>query len=1356
MIWGYSKWFKSILLLVFLIVISHSTIFGELKFKHYNSNDGLNNNTVFSIVQDGEGFMWFGTEKGLARFDGLNFYQYYYRYNSDDGIPGNKIEQLATDYHGDVWILSEGKVAKYSKTKDDFEVFKPIHSSKKDVYVNNLFKLENGDLGFCTNAGIFLFDHKLESFEQPWKLNSNLLTDNIQATIYTEDAGYWIFKKDAIYVLDSLNTISEKHIIVYGDKVPNLTQGLSGIIEGLSGEIFVSKIHSGVYEIDKNDYAVKPLMFSEGQKAISSNVVHCLELDTDGKLWIGTELGINIYNPRDKSLKLYQQDLQDKNALQDNAIYSICKDKQGNMWVGTFFSGVCVNLRYGNSFTHYIAGKSKNTLNGKALSQIVEDNKGNLWIGTEDGGLNYFDVKEQTFRHFSDEGGNSLSYRNVHALTIDKKSRLWIGTYLGGLNILDKGKFRLQSYEQDKPWNLPSNNIYSLCTDTRGKVWVGTMAGISYFDETTGNLVRPGGDANSGWCMSIINGNNNSLWAGMWGRGLFRSSKDNKSFKSVTGYINDSNIPIPENIISLEQTNDNLIWIGTTDNGLYSFDPATNKFKYIDALSTIPDNTIYSIIKENENKLWLTTNKGLVVYDRKKENYRLFTVGDGLPINQFNYKSGYMHSNGTIYLGTVEGMISFRPDKIVENTNIPEVKIVELLMFNKPVRASSKNSVLKTAIYEAKEIILKHNENSLGFRFALIDYTSPKNNSFAYRMKGLEEDWQEVGNQNQANYARIPHGTYTFEVKGCNSDGVWSDDVASIALVIKPPFWLSWWGYLVYFLAFVVVILGYWKYTLIRLAQRTELERAKMEKTKMEELNQLKLKFYTNISHEFRTPLNLIIDPLQKITERKFRDKHLQETTELILRNAKRLQVMVNQLLDFRKTETGQFVLNVEQGDIGECIYNVYIRFKTLAEQQKINFTYTQGSIPGKVWFDKKIIDIILNNLISNAFKFTPEGGEINVTAAMINSGTKYLDIAISDTGVGISKKHVEHIFERFYQVENKESKRKGSGIGLALVESLVKLHHGEVTVKSKLKLGTTFNFQVPVEKLAYTKDELQKSGFEQSKKIVSAEKKQSGLEVEDVITEKQSVKILLVEDNVELRNYIVRELNSVYVAESAENGKFAWEMIKNNPPDIIVSDVMMPEMDGFELCSKVKNEIRTSHIPVILLTAKTGTEDKTDGLEFGADIYIEKPFNSKILFAHIKNLIKLKSNLTKRFATEIGIEVSEITRTTKDENFIRQAIRLTFKNLSNPEFGSNDLVKEMNVSRSLLYLKLKEVTGKSAGDFIQSIRTKEAARLLKSDQLTISEVAYQTGFNDPSYFSRCFKKHFGVSPKEFKTSSLI
>jgi AraC-like DNA-binding protein len=398
------------------------------------------------------------------------------------------------------------------------------------------------------------------------------------------------------------------------------------------------------------------------------------------------------------------------------------------------------------------------------------------------------------------------------------------------------------------------------------------------------------------------------------------------------------------------------------------------------------------------------------------------------------------------------------------------------------------------------------------------------------------------------------------------------------------------------------------------------------------------------------------------------------------------------------------------------------------------------------------VVDIILNNLISNAFKFTPNGGQIEVVAKMIVSDITYVEITISDTGIGIAPKHLKRIFERFYQVENEESMRLGSGLGLALVQSLVDLHHGGITVRSKLRQGSSFSFRFPITKSSYKQEELHKTSFKQNNEAVT-EVKQSGTEVEDSVIEKKSVKILLVEDNEELRSYIVQELNTLYLIEGVENGRIAWDKIKNDPPDIIVSDVMMPEMDGFELCKIIKNEIRTSHIPVILLTAKSGVDNQIDGLEYGADIYIEKPFNSKILKAHIYNLIQLKSMLIKRFTTEIGIEVSELTRSNKDKDFLKQAIQIVFKNLSDTDFGSNDLVQEMGLSRSLLYMKLKEVTGKSVGEFIQSIRIKEAARLLKANQLTISEIAYQTGFNDPAYFSRCFKKNFGISPKEYKSS---
>ncbi len=1353
--------FKNILALFIFLNSTPLFLLGvsnEINFRHYTSNEGLVHNTVFAIGQDGEGFMWFGTSNGLSKFDGKKFTNYQYNTQDTSTIPGNSIQQIITDKNGDIWILSNSHANLYDKTNDHFKRFGRSAQGNFHIptAIHSLSTDNNNNIWLNTSSGLYQFDYAIHSFQLNKQIPKKFQTAPIKGFLQDSKNNYWIVGDRGIYQFSSLSdSLKYKSYLTEGS-YRNVYSGFEEIKEGSDGKIYFSSFGNGMYAIDPIRSEITHFGTDEDQYMLSSDMVRSIHFDNYGRLWIGTELGVNIYNPGTGEIAVYKQDFTDPESINDNAVYSFFNDEQGNMWVGTYFGGTNVWLNKGNHFKYYQAGEEPYFMSGKAVSQIIEDKNGNLWLGTEDGGINHFNVKEKTFKQYNAYSKNSVSYVNVHALHIDQDDWLWIGTYLGGLNLFKDGKF---TYFQtnDNRSDIFSDNIFALHSTENDKVWIGTTNGLCYYDKASNRFIREKGEIGYSNIYHLVKDNSNVLWVGCNGAGVFKQNIETNSFIRLSELVKDSTAVLPLGVIDIQQTKDGLIWIGTQTEGLFKLNPDSWTLENYTMQDGLPDNTIYAIIEDDNMNLWLTTNNGLVQFNPEDKSIRVFTIEDGLPNNQFNFKSGCRHSNGDIYLGTVNGMISFNPDAIKKNEHTPDIRIVEFSIFGKPLKPNDEYSILKQPIFNTHRIELDHNQTNVSFEFTAIDYTAPENNQFAYKMEGLEEEWNEVGTYNRASYTNLPPGQYTFTVKGSNNNAVWNEEGTSIQIIVNPPFWLSIWGYLFYAVVIALILWMYRRITIIREKEKSALKYERLEKEKIREVNQLKLKFFTNISHEFRTPLSLMIDPLDKLLDKEPKNTFTYKSLHLISKNTRRLQLLVNQLLEFRKTESGQFKLKIAEGDISKFVKEICTGFNPLAEKKAIHFNIDQENVPSTVWFDKKVVDIILYNLLSNAFKFTPKEGRIDV---IINTYTEekttYLKLVVSDTGNGISEEEQQKIFDWFYQVNESKTVDTGSGIGLALVKSLSELHQGSISLSGSSNKGTRFTVILPVSKDSFKPDEINANLDYRPETILLDDAIDSPISHSEQLDKKENLgTLLLAEDNTELLEYLAGQLSNKYKVVKAENGKLAWEIIQNEQPDVLISDVMMPEMDGFELCEKVKNDLRTSHIPVILLTAKTDIEDKKEGLLLGADIYLEKPFHGNILESHLSNIFKMKQTLQKKFASDLGVEVTEVTRSGRDEEFLNMAIKTVHKNMDNPQFKIPEFTKEMAVSKTLLHMKLKEITGKSALEFIQTIRLKEAARLLKSDKYSVSDVADRTGFNDPAYFSKCFKKHFNILPKQYQQNNL-
>ncbi|TKG91883.1 hybrid sensor histidine kinase/response regulator [Puteibacter caeruleilacunae] len=1335
--------YKILPILLWMSVVSLK-LAANISFKHYTSNDGLIFNTVLDITQDKEGFMWFSTPQGFSRFDGKSFESI----SKDD--PVNRMgrwqgTQIITDKKGDIWLRGHSQIARYDKENQKLYNYDAGQKGQRHVegMPGYLFLGQDSTLFLLNQKNLFEYDLENQCF-QSIKLYG--LEGRRVDHLFEDSKGrWWTITDNELIVFNDCPVTDTVKVLHREPRDFYAREGGYYYAEGKDNRTYLAVSSHGLLIYDnatfKRSY-ISTNSYPETSR-LSSNVIRCIGIDSEGQVYLGTEQGINCYDPESGNVTYLKQDFYDDSSLNDNSVYSIYFDKHYNMWVGTYFGGVNVWPRNRNTFEHYTAGDAPQGLSGKAVSDIIEDDKGNLWIGTEDGGVSYLNTSTKKFKHLKSKQGSSIAL-NVHALLKDSDDYLWVGAWFNGLNRYDVKDLRdLSTLKGEQVIPLKISALYQLNNDI---ILIGTPSGMIVCNIKKKEFYHINDSTRWLYVRSIINTENMGVIVGVDGKGILRFDEKTMSTKPLE--LNGFNTDIlPSHILSLFETDDELVWIGTFDDGLFCIDHKNKKLLQYSTSNGLLDNTVYAVVEDEQQRLWLSSNKGMTCFDRNTNTFRHFTHDDGLPINQFNYHSGYRHSSGKIYFGTVNGMIAFDPKKIKNSVVFPELQFVNLYSFNEKVLPNGEDGLLKKPIYRTKEIIVKPDQNELTFEFAAIDYTSPESIEYACIMEGLDKQWIELGKYNKASYAHLPPGKYLFRIKARTNPGVWNSKEKSIRIIVLPPFWESAWGYAIYALVLIILIVIFLFYQKEKQKAKAVLQMERMEKKKIKELNDLKTEFFANVSHEFKTPLSLIVDPIKRLSQNKVRAQDIPDTSALVLRNVHRLTTLVNHLLDFNKAEAGEFKLAVRQLDCNEFTHTVFSRFESFAKSKRINFEYISEGNGTKVWFDPEILDVVLTNLLSNAFKFTSSEGTIQVKFKSIDNPVSHVEIEVVDTGIGIEKDNLPKIFDRFYKVSSLENDLIGSGVGLALTKNLITLHHGSISVESEKNKGSRFSVIVPVQETDFQTEEfapvIETTNMEETHIAPT-------LTNEKNVVSGNRTKVLIVEDNLDLQIYLIQLLQVQYDVVTADDGLQGWKMIIQQKPDIVISDVMMPEMNGFELCRKIKTDIETSHIPVILLTAKAEEQDKQEGLRLGADIYIEKPFNSDILITHLNNLVTFKRNVKSKFEQDMGINLTEVTHSDKDEEFIERAMKAVVDHMADDSFDVKAFIAAMGVSRSLLYMKLKEIADMSATQFIQSIRMKEAVRLMESGQFNVSEIAGQVGFGDPAYFSRCFKKQFSVSPSEY------
>ena len=1300
-------------------------------FKNLSIRNGLSQNTVNAILQDRKGFMWLGTKDGLNRYDGLSFRKFKHDAANPRSIGNSFITSLYEDFNGNIWVGTDAGVYIYYPEKEAFEEFdcQSLEKTRIERSVSMIAGDKQGRVWIAVEAqGMFCYDAR-QKLLRNYPLSE--ISSNIKCFTFDSGGTLWLgFYGDGLYYSkDNLATVHP-----YGSPEDGKREFEGGVItkivQGNYNCLYIGSVKEGVSELNLTSGQVRNLLAIDE----SGESIFCRDLlpYSDNELWIGTESGIYIYNLRTAQFIHLRASLYDSYSLSDNAIYALYKDREEGLWIGSYFGGVDYYPRQYTYFAKYYPKNIANSLHGKRVREFCRADDGTLWIGTEDGGLNHFNPKTKEFHFFEPSAG----FTNIHGLCMDG-SHLWVGTFSKGLRVIDtRTGVILRTYtEGHTSHSLNDNSIFSICRTSAGEIYLGTLFGLLRYNRTQDNFDRIP-ELNGKFVYDIKEDSYGNLWLATYANGAYCYDVSARRWKNYVFDAEDEKSLPYDKVLSVFEDSYRQIWLTTQGGGFCLFHPDTETFTRYGLKDGLPNDVVYQIVEDDDRFLWLTTNNGLVRFDPKTMEMKVFSTANGLPTNQFNYRSGFKDEAGNIYLGSINGFVAFDPRTFAENRQVPAVAITDFLLFNKEVPVGETDSPLKSSITFSDKVVLTADQNSFSFRIAALSYQAPRMNKLMYKLEGFDEGWLTIGESPLVTYSNLGYGDYVFKVKASNSDGVWNEQETSLHLSILPPFYLSGWAYCFYVLFFMgclVCVIFYFKRRNYR-KQHRQMEMLEQEKER--EVYHAKIDFFTNVAHEIRTPLTLIKGPLENIILKKEVDSETKEDLYIMKQNTERLLNLTNQLLDFRKTETRGFRLNFTECDVVAVLRETYLRFTSLAKQKGLDFILELPQECFMADVNQEALTKIISNLLNNGVKYASTYLRIS-----LETDEKVFHIRTFNDGEMIPDTMKEEIFKPFVRLDKEDEVTTGTGIGLALSRSLAELHQGSLMMEKGEEVNC-FCLTLPVN---------QDSTITLSAENVSrVEENSCGWEQEETDTKEKKPMILVVEDNPDMLAFVRKQLTTEYSVLTAMNGIEALAVLDNHYVNLVVSDVMMPQMDGFELCKTIKSDLSYSHIPVVLLTAKTNIQSKIEGLELGADAYIEKPFSVEYLLANISSLIHNREKLRQTFAKSPFVAANTMALTKADEEFIWKLNDIIQANLHNPEFSMEDMADALKMSRSSFYRKIKGVLDLSPNEYLRLERLKQAAQLLKEGKSRVNEICYTVGFNSPSYFSKCFLKQFGVLPKDF------
>lgn len=1327
------------------------------RFTNLNLRDGLSQMSVMKIYQDSKGFMWFGTRNGLNKYDGVGMTVY--RGTATDGInglAGCQISSILEDGHKNMWVgtdiglnridLTTGKITSYSGAKHPW-----VNGGVRWLFIDS-----RGHLWVGAGRGLFLFEPNSE-ISQPVTLNGRLSGEAV--TVVTENkAGQLLIGTEhkGVFVCDS--TMKLLRHFDTTNKLP--ANNISDILPDLNGAgMWISTSPDGGL-VHLNARTGETRLYNSANSALSTDNIRCLTRNGEN-IFVGTFDGLYVIDTETGELSPHSRADGGRGNLSHFSIFSLCVDRGGGLWVGTYSGGADYLSPYNNRFTFHEPSDASGVMPG-VHGPAVDMADGNLYVATEGGGLLVHDgVTDRSHYYLFNTASHPYYSYNIIKSMLRDGNEILCGTTEGTIyafNPLTRS-FALK-------YKLPQRaSVYSMVRGSDGNLWVATskptmgMVRIAPDGKMTENLESADTLWNPGSARCLMELRPGVFLIGTRNNGMFKYDAHRRSY--VPYVASDADNALKSNYVtSLMRDRSGRIWVSTFGGGLCQFDPSRGIVKRVGKAQGLADEDICMAVEDRNGTLWLSATNCIMSYNPANGAVHNYLVGNDIGSQEFSPHSGTMMANGEICLSTGKGFVTFDPAKLALNSYRPPVVFTGLAIGHEKVEPGQ-GSVLTTDIDDTPGITLAYNQNNISISYAALNFVHPDQNSYAIRLVGYDDTWHEVGNRNSAYYTNLKPGKYVFEVKAANNDGVCSDEVRSLEITVRPPVWATWYAYLLYAVLFFGTCFLIMYYITKKKGLEQKLHFKQLEQERSEEFHRTKLQMFTNFSHELRTPLTLIISPLEELIHRTDFNGAVKNKLNLIYNNSQRMLILINQLMDLRKTQAGKMKLNISRDDLCSFLQEMYCAFNQLADGKQVTFEYHSDEERIPAWFDKSLCDKVIFNLLSNAFKFTRPSDRITMSVsrltaasasaeglrlpAPLTEGVNYVHLTVADTGRGIPEGELENIFAPFYQVEGSQPKESaGTGIGLSLTKSIVELHHGMIWAEHGQGRGAVFHVVLPIDRSVYSDDEIDRAAADRVVVDVIPSEAPETLNLDRRYT------VLLAEDHEEVRAYVKECLSPYFDVIEAADGETAFDLTVEKYPDIVVSDVMMPGRNGLELCSMIKEDLRTEHIPVVLMTARCMVMHIKEGFSCGADDYIIKPFSMDVLIYRIRNILASREKLKKLYGKKFSLESMGIKVVSAEDKFTQKFFDVIEKNIANPDLNIDMICREVGLSRTNLYRKLKAITDLSPVELIRNKRLEVAAQLLRQTDYTVSEISTQVGFNSHAYFTQCFKAAYGCSPSEF------
>ena len=1331
----------------------------SLAFNAYTSKNGLSNSHINAINQDSKGYIWIATNDGLNRFDGLNFEVFYSLPDDENTLSSSTVYDIANGKNGIVWFATFKGLCSFDYKTNKFTRYE-IPKQMSAVYPLPIRKIINNDSILwlaSSGAGLIKMNTKNNSYTfYRHTENTNSICSDHMLTIETDNKGkIWIGTENKGISIFDPNKQTFTHFNIKNDMLK------SDCVLSLlysNGNMYIGTFEGGLSIYNLEEQKITHHTPTKEIGSISGSIVYSLAVDNIGLIFVGTQdAGLQVFDPTKNKFSCFSNKNKNANGLINDNIHAVYFDKDNYLWLGVFQGGLnrLKNKPLFDLATHN-PEDPENTLPQKSILSIFPIQNQQILIGTDGGGLCVWDTKNNTFKTIR-AGKSGLKSDIIRSVYQGYDKKIWIGTYQSGLQLYNHDTKTFTTYQNNPSdsTSLSHNDVTAIIEDRLGNLWIATNGGgLNLMDKKTGTFkrfVKEDNNPNSlinNWITKLYLDKRGYLWIGtFWG--LSRLDPLRYEFKNIE--LTNSNTYY----CMLEDSNERF-WAGTM-NGLNLIDIENASSQIFTTREGLPNNVINGIEEDSLGNLWISTNNGICRFNYNKKTIRNFSIEDGLQANEFIHGAHAKTENGEIIFGGIEGLNKFFPEKIIQNTTAPMILITNFLIFNKSVPVGELpdgRTILTQSITQTDEITLNHDDNSFTVEFKAIDFIEPQKIKYAVRIKEFNPEWIYYDyNQNSVTFTNLDPGKYHMEIKAANADDIWCTP-KTLKINILAPIYKRWYAKLLYCVIVVLLltILWQWYQKKQHLKQQSKILQIKQQNDI--DLNKARLQFFTNISHEFRTPLTLIISPLETMIQSQRYNAVDKKQFEIMHRNAERLLRMVNQIMDLRKIDNEKMQFSPENADIIAFIKEIYENFKILSDKRGTKLSFESDFESLNINFDKEKIDKVIYNLLSNAFKFTPKDGKITISIKKAQeTDSNNIVVIVEDTGCGIAQENIDKIFDRFFQNGNSDM-QQGTGIGLWLAKHFVEMHNGIISVSSQIGKGTAFTIILP------TDETFSSSNSADNYQHLTTESSISNFESTDYVqkqtteyndTNKIKQTLLIVEDNADIRQYLTMGLEKLYNIITASNGEEGLEIAHQNMPDLVITDVMMPKMDGNQLCKKLKTDIETCHIPIIMLTAKTTINQKIEGLENGADSYIPKPFNPKHLLVRIEKLLELRKTLREKFSSDVTFNAEETAITIPDRDLLKKTTSVIKKRLSDPSLSVETLSNELGISRGHLQRKLKSLTGQNPNEFIRIIRLKQAAEILKNNDVSIAEVADMVGFGSQSYFSTAFTKQFNISPKQWK-----